>query len=242
MERLTLGDVHVWSTHPEWWSPDQLERSWSLLSSDERDANARFRTGAQRRDHLLARALVRTTLSRYADVRADEWIFRVGPFGRPEIAAPASIGPLRFNLSHTSGLIALAVTLDADIGLDVERLDGRRSTVCDVGRYFAPSEVADLESSPSEVRVRRLLEYWTLKEAYIKATGFGLSIPLDSFAMRMTVPPTIVPAKDGGDESSEWQFFQPSLGEGYLAAIAMRCPSGTTLRVPTCFTWQPRCL
>ena len=117
------------------------------------------------------------------------WIPRTGDssrnvHGRPEILdRPAGVPDLRFNLSHTDGLIACAVTIGREVGVDVEHV-GRRLTHDIAGRFFAPREVADLKSLPVAEQPRVFFDYWTLKEAYIKARGFGLALPLGDFAFR----------------------------------------------------------
>ncbi len=97
-----------------------------------------------RRAFLLTRALVRTTLSRYAAVGPADWTFVANVHGRPEILdRPAGVPDLRFNMSHTDGLIACAVTIGREVGVDVEHID-RRLTHDVAGRFFAPAEVSDL--------------------------------------------------------------------------------------------------
>jgi 4'-phosphopantetheinyl transferase len=219
---LGSGDVHVWYTAPAPSSQDDLDRLALLLSADERHTNSQFMSSERRRDHLVGRALVRTTLSRYASVAAPEWIFTTGRFGRPEIVGPAGAPPLRFSLTHSPGLIAVAVALNIAPGLDVAYLDQRIDVETVARQYFAVAEAADLASCPAELRRRRFFEYWTLKEAYLKATGLGLSIPLNSFAMTLSEPPTIAFANGDAREAAAWQFRQPVLSEAHVAALAVR--------------------
>ena len=94
---------------------------------------------------------------------------------------------LRFNLSHTDGLIACAVTIGREVGVDVEHIQ-RRLTHDVAGRFFAPREVDDLKALPEDEQQRVFFDYWTLKEAYIKARGFGLALPLGDFAFTLAPP------------------------------------------------------
>ena len=222
MLTLTAHDVHVWHVVPELVANAGLLRRYeALMSPDERARHARFVFPADQHIYLVARALVRNTLSKYADVEPREWTFRAGSHGRPEIAGPGGVPPLRFSLSHTAGLVALAVALQVDVGIDVEGVNSRASGRDLARRYFASSEAEGLEALPPERQGRAFLEYWTLKEAYIKATGLGLSMPLKSFAFQLADPPAIT-FESGTNDPGEWHFFRLDLGAHHMSALAVR--------------------
>jgi 4'-phosphopantetheinyl transferase len=180
------------------------------LSPQEHERMARLVFERDRRRFLLTRALVRTTLSRYAPVAPADWTFIANVHGRPEILdRPRGVPDLRFNLSHTAGLIACAVTIGREVGVDVEHIQ-RRLTHDVAGRFFAPSEANDLKALPEDERTRAFFDYWTLKEAYIKARGFGLALPLADFAFRLAppAPPRIAFEPALEDDPDTWQFAQ----------------------------------
>jgi 4'-phosphopantetheinyl transferase len=188
----------------------KLDAYQALMSQGEHERMARFVFDKDRRAFLITRALVRTMLSRYAPVAPPDWRFIENVHGRPEILDRAPGTPdLRFNISHTNGLIACAVTIGREVGVDVEHIH-RHLTHDVAGRFFAPDEVNDLRKLPPEDQQRVFFDYWTLKEAYIKARGFGLALPLGDFAFRLNPPgpPSIAfePALD--DDPSTWQFVQ----------------------------------
>ena len=186
------------------------ERYLQWLSPDEHERMARFVFERDRVRFLLTRALVRTTLSRYAPVAPADWHFIANAHGRPEILdRPAGVPDLRFNLSHTDGLIACAVTIGREVGIDVEHV-GRRLTQDVAARFFAPAEVAHLQSLPADQQERVFFDYWTMKEAYIKARGFGLALPLGDFAFQFAPdrPPTITIEPSLNDDPATWQFQQ----------------------------------
>lgn len=177
-----------------------------------------------RRRFLLTRALVRTMLSRYAGVAPAEWAFIANVHGRPEILdRPGSVPDLRFNLSHTEGLIACAVTIGREVGVDVEHIQ-RRLTRDVAGRFFAPSEVNTLKALPDDEQARAFFDYWTLKEAYIKARGFGLALPLADFAFTLAppAPPQIAFEPALEDDSATWQFAQDWPTPVHRLAVAVR--------------------
>ncbi|MGH9383312.1 MAG: 4'-phosphopantetheinyl transferase family protein [Vicinamibacterales bacterium] len=199
-----------------------------LLTPDESERMARFVFERDRQQFLITRALVRTTLSRYARVAPAAWRFIANDHGRPEVLdRPAGVADLRFNLSHTHGLIACAVTVGREVGVDVE--DITRDVTHDVaGRFFAPREVADLRSLPSADQERVFFDYWTLKEAYIKARGLGLSLPLSDFAFCLRPPalPTIAFEPTIRDDPASWQFFQTSPTPKHRLGLAVRRSGG----------------
>ena len=184
----------------------------------------------------MTRALVRTVLSTYhpsVDPRA--WAFEIGQFGRPEIAGPSVQPTLRFNLSHTDGMVVCLVAGDREIGVDVEDTQRTGYTVEIADRYFSPAEVRELRSWPAERQAERFFDYWTLKEAYIKARGLGLQLPLDQFTMQ---PPAYRPgfqretarqarsALRSGRRSRtsprSWQFMSFDLTARHRVALAVR--------------------
>jgi 4'-phosphopantetheinyl transferase len=223
-------------------------RDW--LPAEEVARADRYRQEKDRNCCLVARALVRSVLSDYAGHDPAAWTFGYNAHGKPSIAEPAGI-PLKFNLSHTSGLVICGVTSAGELGVDVEHLH-RACSILDLARrYFAEPETAYLEQTPPERQAAVFLEFWTLKEAYVKARGVGLSMPLADFAFTLasppsptesqppaeTRPPEIHFLRPGGGEAEEWRFATLCLEGGYQAAAALRPPGREELSVRV----QPRC-
>lgn len=201
------------------------DQYWRLLSPEEHERMARLVFERDRYRFLLTRALVRTMLSRYATAVAPaDWQFIANVHGRPEILdRPAGVPDLRFNLSHTDGLIACAVTIGREVGVDVEHV-GRRLTQDVAARFFAPAEVAHLQSLPEDQQERVFFDYWTMKEAYIKARGFGLALPLGDFAFhfRPGAPPSITFEPAMQDDPATWQFLQDWPTPTHRLGLAIR--------------------
>jgi 4'-phosphopantetheinyl transferase len=218
---LAPGEVIVALGQPvECVEPDQQSALMKLLSDEERERHSRFHFERDRSLYLTAHALLRISLSRHANVEPQAWQFRTGKYGRPEIAEPRS--RLRFNLSHTHGLAACAVVLDRDIGMDVERIT--RDIPTDVAETtFSPRERSDILGTSATARARRFLEYWTLKEAYIKARGVGMSLPLDQFTFCKDESGVwrILFEKPLCDDPERWQFWSWQLGSGHQVALAL---------------------
>ncbi len=226
---LKLGptEVHLWFTFPaEVQNQELIQEYEKLLTPAEQTQWQRFRFAHLRRQYLVTRALVRSTLSRYTDaVKPDAWRFSKNKYGRPEIITSTNIPPLRFNLSHTSDLIICGVILNQDIGVDVENMERQGTTIDIADRFFSPQEVKDLYSVPKEKRLARFFDYWTLKESYIKARGMGLSLPLEHFTFHISnhsKPLQISFAKQIDDEPTHWQFWLLQPTEHHKATLSIR--------------------
>ncbi len=227
------------------------------LPADEVARADRYRQEKDRNCCLVARALVRSVLSDYTGHDSAVWTFRYNAHGKPSIAEPAGLS-LSFNVSHTSGLVICGVASAGELGVDVEHL-GRACSYLDLARrFFAGPEIAFLEQAPPERQAGIFLEFWTLKEAYIKARGLGLSMPLAEFAFTLAgpqagvaaganSPPPVIRFLRAGSgeaderartgEADEWRFAQLCLCGVYQAAVALRPPGGEDLSVRV----QERC-
>jgi len=226
IERLDPGDLHVWLADPD--APagqgDHAGEVTTLLDTEEAERYRAFRFETDRRTYLAAHVLLRMTLSRYAPVAPQDWSFVANAYGRPELACPDAQVPLRFNLSHTHGLVACAVTRTDDIGVDVEDMSRHGGGMDVAERFFAPQEVAWLRRARSRERTGLFFTIWTLKESYIKARGMGLALDLDSFAFDLSNPdaPRVTFNRDIGDDPSSWWFHVEPIGRHHMMALALR--------------------
>jgi len=192
----------------------------ALLDEAERRRGRALRRPADRRRHVAARALVRTVLSRYRSSAPQDWRFIADAHGRPQLSPEHQWPELQFNIAHTAGVVVLAVTAGAAVGVDVETPRRRTDTVA-LERYFAPTERAALEALPAAARRRRFFELWTLKEAYLKARGLGLRLPLAGFAFDFCAPARVqLQVTDAcADTPQRWALAQLCLRGRYLLAL-----------------------
>jgi 4'-phosphopantetheinyl transferase len=236
-DRPGLGpnEAHVWLVADEEIEarPGLLAEYRRLLSPDEERLLRRLRHDRARREYLTARALCRTVLSRYADVDPGDWRFARNEHGRPEISGPRGRGRLRFNLSGTRGLTACAVTWELDAGIDVEARVPARASEEVADRFFSPLEARALRALPPARRRERFLEYWTLKESYIKATGKGFSTPLDRFSFHLDEGPgiRISFAPEIEDAPRRWQFALLRPTDGHVLALGVRRSGGAGVAI-----------
>lgn len=228
MERLlaTSDRVDLWHARPEELLGESVrERALKLLAPEEQVRLEQFRQPKDRLLYLAGKVLTRMALSRYAAVPPGDWRFVAGPHGKPRLSEPGleSLGELSFNLSHTRGMVAVAVARATEVGVDVE--DAARSVSLDVARrFFSAVECEQLASTPVADQPRVFLAFWTLKEAYIKAKGLGLNLPLADFAFDLskTREVTIQFAPWLEDDPSRWWFARPEFAwPGHAVGVAV---------------------
>lgn len=217
---LAENEIHIWLTRPERIQERMLlDHYWSLMTPDEQAKQQRYKFAKDQHDALITRGFVRTVLSRYSERKPQDWRFEKGDKDKPEIVDPPL--PLRFNLSHTYGLIACAVAHTHDVGVDVEDISRNSDVLGIADRYFSEVEIKELFSLPEEEQRSRFFDYWTLKESYIKACGQGLAIPLGDFSFHIGANKekhlshsdiTLSFAARRNDTPSDWQswLFYPS--------------------------------
>lgn len=170
-------------------------------------------------DYLVSRALLRTALAEYCELPPQVLEFRANDFGKPELSN-SSVSPIiQFNTAHTNGLTVCVVTRDHAIGVDAESR-AENPGILDVAEdYFSALELQALKSREESQQLDYFYRYWTLKEAYIKARGEGLSIPLHDFSVTL--------GDDGefrefvGPEAESWDFRLLGQNPAYTAAISM---------------------
>lgn len=229
------GSAHIVYTRPECVLA-QVSRQALLdvLSEEERAKVARFAAPEDGDLYLTAHALTRCLLSRLVGDPPAALQFRSGERGRPELAGPAAESGVRFNLSHTRGLAACGVTLHAAIGVDVEQ-HTRKVELDSVGRrVFSPQELASLAALSGEAQRRRFFDLWTLKEAYVKATGKGLASPLRSVTVSAEAPdPVPIHFSDPSlDRADGWCLRRLQLPPSHSLAVALDATADARV------TWQ----
>ena len=203
----------------------------AVLGPDDLAHVARFHFERHREVALASRVVQRRALSACAAVAPDAWVFQKDENGRPSIASPAVTPQLHFSVANTRGLVACAVTVSRDVGLDVEPW---AEDVPDqvVDRCFSPAEREALAGLPAAERPRHFVQVWALKEAYAKARGLGLSAPLDRISIsldggvpRLTLDPSF------SDDAAAWQLAIWSPTESHAVAVCVRRDDGPPLKI-----------
>jgi 4'-phosphopantetheinyl transferase len=220
MPELAAGEVHVW-----WASVDEtappLEELASTLSTDEQERAARFVFDRHRRRFQAARGLLRAILSRYTGRPPGALRFEYGAKGKPSLVDG---GDLRFNVSHSDGMAAYALTRGREIGVDIERIRPLDDPDVIARHFFSAPEQEALRALAPGRKLEGFYTCWTRKEAYVKARGEGLGHPLDRFAVALTPPgPVCLLAAGGADEYDvgRWSLFGLAQHGDYVAALGV---------------------
>jgi 4'-phosphopantetheinyl transferase len=195
----------------------------AMLSSEERQHAQRFVFERDRRQYIIAHGLLRHSLSDFAPhVAPADWSFITGRYGRPVVDAPAVPGGIHFSLSHTEGCVACTISACEAVGVDVERVRQFQSMFATARSSFSMEEVDSLRPLPSDQAVDRFFDYWTLKEAYLKARGVGLNFPLDQFSILISTDHEIGIRfmSDTADDPRRWHFMKSSPSSIHRLAVA----------------------
>jgi len=203
-------------------TPETLNACRTILSVEEQARADRFVQERHRRQYIYAHLLLRRALSNAApDVAPSAWCFTTGRYGRPFVTAPALPSVLHFSLSHTDGCVACVVSGHETVGVDVEAVTPRCSPMKTAQGVFAPDEIETLRGLPQPDLINRFFDYWTLKEAYLKAKGVGLNLPLDGFSMLISTDMIGIGFKpEISDDPLNWHFALSSPSPNHRLAIA----------------------
>jgi 4'-phosphopantetheinyl transferase len=210
------GEVHVYIADLDGDPADA-----SVLSEDECARAARFHFDRDRRRFVAGRSALRSLIASYLDVPAADIAFSYGPQGKPFVSGST----LSFNVSHSGPAAVFAFGPCDELGVDVEILDHARYDDGVAERFFSPREVATLQALAKAERADAFLRCWTRKEAFIKARGEGLSLPLHEFdvAFAPGTRPQILRTAWSAHEPAEWTLCDISgFCPGAIAALAVR--------------------
>jgi len=214
-------EVHVWRA-----SLDQpcsnVTSFFCTLAPDEKERAARFYFQKDATHFIVARGVLRAILSRYLKVRPEQLCFGYGSYGKPFLASD-NCGDLRFNLSHSDGLALFAIARGHEVGIDIERIRAEGVEPGMAERFFSPCEVTALSALPVCRRVEAFFNCWTRKEAYIKARGEGLSLPLDKFAVSLAPgePAVLLQTMVDENQTSRWSMIALAAESGFKAAVVI---------------------
>ena len=225
---LRAGEPHVWRASLDLAAP-RAAALYATLSADERERAARFHFERDRGRFIAARGFLRELLAGYLDHPPASLRFSYGPRGKPALAAPSA--NISFNLSHTHGLALFAFARDAALGVDIEHVRAGFATEDIAERFFSPREQSSLRALPAAQRAEGFFNGWTRKEAYIKATGDGLAIPLDSFDVTLAPGelPRLLAVRATDAPASRWSLYALAPGPDFAAALVVDGPCSAPL-------------
>ena len=215
-----IGEIHVWRAALDL-DPAMLRRLAMTLSSDEKQRASNFYFNRDRERFIAGRGFLRDILSRYTNSRPADLQFVYNDYGKPEFREPGRVDAIRFNLSHSNGTAVFAVSREREIGIDIETLRDDLSILEVAASFFSRAEVLSLNALPAQLRCQAFYRCWVRKEAYVKARGMGLSVPLDSFDVSLN--PGSSAALLASTEPSDvlnWGLKDLVVADGYIGAVA----------------------
>jgi 4'-phosphopantetheinyl transferase len=218
--QLPAGAVHLWKKAFDA-SPHEIERCYQVLSPEEQARAQRFLVEPPRRAFILTRGTLRLLLEKYLDRPASEIIFRYTEFGKPLLNEG---NELRFNVSHTDGVALLAFGRGTELGVDVEKIRPVRDLKDLANRFFSISERQELNQLEREDELHTaFFRCWTRKEAYIKAKGEGLSIPLHQFDVSLEpgAAQALIATRPDPSEAERWMLRDVTFDPSFVAALAI---------------------
>jgi 4'-phosphopantetheinyl transferase len=218
--RICGPDVHVWVVNLEA-SPSCVRELWSTLSSDEKDRATSFKFEHLTSRFCVCRGLLRAFLGAYLATAPRDIELSYGKSGKPFLAG---VDSFQFNLAHSEEMAVYAFAWGCEVGVDIERVRDIQDIAGIARHFFCPEEVADLNSVGARERLESFFACWTRKEAYIKATGEGLSASLDSFrvALQPRETPCFVHINGSTSDAGLWSLhgFRPN--HEYIGALAFQ--------------------
>ena len=220
---LPEDEVQLWRIDLEAVGAD--ESRWQrALSPDERARAARFHFSRDRQRFVATRALLRTILASYLSADPNGLTFSHSQKEKPSLGPASADSGVMFNVSHSGGIALLAFTRRREVGVDVEqvRRDSDLETIA--RRFFSTHEQNRLSALPAQEKVEAFFRCWTRKEAYIKATGDGLSLPLSQFDVSLASEEknALLATRPDASEAARWLLQEVPGGPGYIAALCVR--------------------
>ena len=222
--QLASDDVHSWCASLDV-PAETSARLYATLTPDEHTRSARFRFERERQRFMVARGVLRDLLGRYLQTQPGQIRFVYNAFGKPDLG-PDFANRLTFNVSHSAGLALIAIATASNVGVDLEYI-GAQSDCADIARcFFSAAEADYLIALPSHLYAEAFFSCWTKKEAYLKAYGEGLAIPLNSFSVPLTTDPAHTPvdlhvASNDIGPAKRWSLYTLRPAPGYAGALAI---------------------
>ena len=230
---LGTDEVHVWRIQLDQ-SVSQIRTLLSTLATEERERAGRYRFQQDRKKFIVARGLLRRILGSYLDMEPGQLSFCYNAYGKPALVQASGLDFLHFNLSHSHNLGLVAVTRGKEVGIDLEYIRPNFANEQIAEHFFSGQEVATLRSLPKKLQERAFFTCWTRKEAYVKGTGQGLSLPLDQFDVSIIPggPARLLRTVWDPSKVSRWSLLDLDPGPGYVGALAVTGTRIETSPVP----------
>jgi 4'-phosphopantetheinyl transferase len=232
---LPDDEAHVWRADSDIADSD-LVRFQQILSPGERERADRFHFEVDRRRAVIGRGYLRLLLGQIQGLPAHKLAFEYDEFGKPGLASNHGLAP-QFNVSHSGGVILIAITMGRPVGVDIEKVRNDLDVDNIAARFFSDQERKILASLADTARHKAFFACWTRKEAYLKARGVGLSLPLDQFDVSLLPDeePRLLTTRHDPADAARWKLWELNLSGDYAAALA----APISVRKLECWNCEP---
>jgi 4'-phosphopantetheinyl transferase len=220
---LPEDEVHLWRVDLE--AIGAAEARWQkVLSSDESTRASRFHFSRDRQRFVASRAFLRMILAGYLATDPNSLSFSYSKKEKPSLGPAHAGSNVTFNVSHSGGIALFAFARRREIGVDVEHVRGDFDVDAIARRFFSAQEQEQLAAFPDQKKFEAFFRCWTRKEAYIKATGEGLSLPLQQFDVSLAAEDrdALLATRPDHSEAGLWSLREVPAGQGYVAALCVR--------------------
>ena len=226
MLEIRPQEIHLWIVQEKDVAPDLYDQYLPLLSEREMLRYHRLQQASDKKQFVLTQILARVVLAKYLDNEKPADIkFERGPFGKPYLPGA---GQPQFNLTNSHGMMVLAITCNREIGIDVEYVNRDAACLKLARRYFTQAEAATFENLADETLKQHFFDYWTLKEAWLKAFGTGLRTPLNRFSLALGKEDVQVAfSPELQEKPQDWSFWQFDVNAGFRLSLSVRDAPGT---------------
>jgi 4'-phosphopantetheinyl transferase len=224
---LPESEVHVWRARTDG-GPETLVKLRQTLSIAECERAGKFYFMPDRTRYVIGRGLSRILLGRCLGIPADHVSFEYGPTGKPKLAKDLQESPLCFNVAHSGDFVLVALAYRYELGVDIELIQREVEVDAITRQFFSSNERARLVANvPADRKHDAFFTCWTRKEAYLKARGDGLSLPLDSFDVTFLPgeAPRLIETRRDPAEASRWTLQDLDVDPGYKASLACESAS-----------------
>lgn len=231
---LDQNGVHVWA-----WNLDRspLDSDWQVLSEAELVRARRFVFPQDRDRYVCAHSAMRTLLSHYSGMPARQIMLASNSYGKPQIECDPRTQSIHFNLTHSAGLAAIAISRDYTLGIDIERIRPIDSDVA--AHHFSPRELITLNNLPAPLWLAGFYRCWTSKEALLKGEGLGLNLSLDAFDVEASpqLAPALIAVAPHANVSRAWTLVELQPADHFIGTLAIHDPAKTFQRTSLqCFS------
>lgn len=219
-----IGRIDVWKVRLD--EPAKSRSDTGILAPDEVARASRFHFEKDQIHFIRCRSALRGLLADYLVIPAPEIRFEYLTGGKPQLAPEQNPRALQFNVSHSAGVALIAVGSEGRLGVDIEKIRNNTDTTSLAERFFSLRERAGLKALPDHLRVPGFFACWTRKEAFLKATGNGLSFPLADFSVSThpDLDPVLHDISGNAEGGKQWFLADLSAAEGYRATVAVDAP------------------